>query len=330
MFCDLVGSTSISAKLDAEDWRDLVGGYLDAASAAVTQMGGHVAKKLGDGIMALFGYPIAQENDAERALRAALAIQRALTEHQRQQSRLRPPELAARIGVETGAVVVDSAGEVFGDAPNVAARVQALGRARNGLDDGEGAAPGRRTVRRRGSRRACAEGRARADDALPDRARERRRPALRAAGADAAGRPRRGSSRCCCGAGSARAQGEGQFLQIVGEPGLGKSRLIEEFRARLVDTPHTWVEWSSSQLLQNTPLHPIADWGRQRFGGADVPAERRLADLETSLQHDQARPGRICPAVGAAGRHSAAARTAPRNSRRRNCGAGSWRRCSPG
>ena len=57
MFCDLVGSTSISAGLDAEDWRDLVGAYLDAASAAVTEMGGHVAKKLGDGLMALFGYP---------------------------------------------------------------------------------------------------------------------------------------------------------------------------------------------------------------------------------------------------------------------------------
>jgi hypothetical protein len=59
MFCDLVGSTSISAGLDAEDWRDLVGSYLDAAFAAVTEMGGHVAKKLGDGLMALFGYPVA-------------------------------------------------------------------------------------------------------------------------------------------------------------------------------------------------------------------------------------------------------------------------------
>jgi hypothetical protein len=74
MFCDLAGSTSISARLDAEEWRDLVGAYLDAASAAVTEMGGHVAKKLGDGLMALFGYPVAQENDAERAVRAALAI----------------------------------------------------------------------------------------------------------------------------------------------------------------------------------------------------------------------------------------------------------------
>ena len=80
MFCDLVGSTSISAGLDAEDWRDLVGAYLDAASAAVTEMGGHVAKKLGDGLMSLFGYPVAQENDAERAVRAALSIQRALAE----------------------------------------------------------------------------------------------------------------------------------------------------------------------------------------------------------------------------------------------------------
>jgi predicted ATPase len=60
---------------------------------------------------------------------------------------------------------------------------------------------------------------------------------------------------------------------IVGEPGLGKSRLVEGFLARLHDTPHTWTEWSYSQLLQNTPLHPIAEWGRQRFGGADVPAD---------------------------------------------------------
>ena len=56
--------------------------------------------------------------------------------------------------------------------------------------------------------------------------------------------------------------GEGQLVLIVGEPGLGKSRLIEEFHSRLAETPHTWVEWSASQLLQNTPLHPIAEWGR--------------------------------------------------------------------
>src|SRR5262249_8162497 len=93
MFCDLVGSTSISAQLDAEEWRDLVGSYLDAASAAVTEMGGHVAKKLGDGLMALFGYPVAQENDAERAARAALSIQRALAEVNRKNAAAGKPAL---------------------------------------------------------------------------------------------------------------------------------------------------------------------------------------------------------------------------------------------
>ena len=61
------------------------------------------------------------------------------------------------------------------------------------------------------------------------------------------------------------------------------------------DTPHTWVEWSCSQLLQNTPLHPIAEWGRQRFGGADVPAERRLADLENSLAQVKLDPAENAP-----------------------------------
>ena len=125
MFCDLVGSTSLAAKLDPEDWRNLVNAYLDEASKAVTALGGHVLKKLGDGLMALFGYPQAQENDAERAVRAALAIQRALAEINAKNRGKAAPELSARIGIESGPVVVEATGEVFGDAPNVAARVQA-------------------------------------------------------------------------------------------------------------------------------------------------------------------------------------------------------------
>jgi predicted ATPase len=90
-------------------------------------------------------------------------------------------------------------------------------------------------------------------------------------------------------------QGDGQLAKIVGEPGLGKSRLIEELHGKLSETPHTWVEWSCSQLLQNTPLHPIAEWGRQRFGGADVAAERRLADLETALTQVKLDPAETVP-----------------------------------
>ena len=102
MFCDLVGSTSLAAKLDAEDWRNLVNAYLDEASKAVTGFGGHVLKKLGDGLMALFGYPQAQENDAERAVRAALAIQRALADLNASNAADGAPELSARIGLKTG------------------------------------------------------------------------------------------------------------------------------------------------------------------------------------------------------------------------------------
>ncbi len=118
LFFDLVGSTRLAAKLDPEDWRNLVNSYLDEASKAVTGFGGHVLKRLGDGLMALFGYPRAQENDAERAARAALAIQRALAELNARKAPRGAPELNARIGIESGPVIMEATGEVFGDAPN--------------------------------------------------------------------------------------------------------------------------------------------------------------------------------------------------------------------
>jgi class 3 adenylate cyclase len=99
MFCDLVGSTSLAAKLDAEDWRNLVNAYLDEASKAVTVFGGHLLKKLGDGLMALFGYPQAQENDAERAVRTALAIQRAISDLNARNAENGAPQLSARVGI---------------------------------------------------------------------------------------------------------------------------------------------------------------------------------------------------------------------------------------
>jgi class 3 adenylate cyclase len=84
-------------------------------SAAVTEMGGHVAKKLGDGLLALFGYPMAHENDVERAARAALSIQGSLNELNSKNAGTGKPELAARIGLETGPAVVDAAGEIYGE-----------------------------------------------------------------------------------------------------------------------------------------------------------------------------------------------------------------------
>jgi len=282
MFCDLVGSTSISAQLDAEEWRDLVGAYLDAASAAVTEMGGHVAKKLGDGIMALFGYPVGHENDAERAARAALSIQRALAEVNLKNASAGKPALLARIGIETGPVVVDAAGEIYGDAPNFAARVQAL------------AEPGTVLVTVRVQRQIAGlfVAEERGATALKGVA----EPTLLFQLMRASGGGRRLGARqltplvgrdeeiaMLMRRWQRAKHGDGQLVLIVGEPGLGKSRLIEEFHILLRETPHTWSEWSCSQLLQNTALHPISEWGRLRFGGPEIPAERRLADLESTL-----------------------------------------------
>ena len=274
MFCDLVGSTSLAAKLDAEDWRNLVNAYLDEASAAVTGLGGHVLKKLGDGLMALFGYPHAQENDAERAVRAALAIQRALSDLNARNAANGAPELSARVGIESGPVVVEASGEVFGDAPNVAARVQAAAEPGSVLitlnvqrqvaglfvAEEQGARELKgvsepvqlfRIVRASGGGR---RGGARTLTPFVGREEELGLLARRWERAPLGRRPARADRRL--------------------EPGLGKSRLIEEFHAGLRQRRRTpGVEWSAvAAILQNTPLHPIAEWGRQRFG-AD-PARR--------------------------------------------------------
>jgi hypothetical protein len=96
LFCDLVGSSGIAAQLDPEEWREAVGGYHRAAAEAITRFGGHVAKYLGDGVMAFFGYPQAHDNDAERAARAGLAIIEAIVKLNEQPGR---PTLAARVGI---------------------------------------------------------------------------------------------------------------------------------------------------------------------------------------------------------------------------------------
>src|SRR5262245_60436670 len=245
-------------------------------------MGGHVAKRLGDGLLALFGYPMAHENDAERAARAALSVQLALAELNHKNAGTAKPELVARIGLESGPAVIDASGEIYGDVANIAARVQAL------------AEPGTVMVTARVQRQIAglfvAEERGSHDlKGGPEPVRLFQLVRARGGGRRSGQRNltplvgREEEIAMVTRRWERARQGDGQLVLIVGEPGIGKSRLIEEFHARLRDTPHTWVEWSCSQLLQNTPLHPIAEWGRQRFGGADLAAERQLSDLENTL-----------------------------------------------
>src|SRR5262245_2742722 len=140
LFCDLVGSTEIASHLDPEEWHSISKDYQQAAAAAVTRFGGHVDKFLGDGLVCFFGVPQAHEDDAERAVRAGLAIveavrllavgllgeeSSALTTNNLTTNNL---SLHVRVGMHTGPAVVAHGGgeskDVFGDTPNIAARVQ--------------------------------------------------------------------------------------------------------------------------------------------------------------------------------------------------------------
>ena len=130
MFCDLVGSTALSARLDPEDMRQVIRAYQDAGSGVVARYDGFVAKFMGDGIIAYFGFPHAHEDDAERAVRAGLEIASVVGALKTRSTE----KLQVRIGIATGLVVVgDLVGEgtaqeqaVVGDTPNLAARLQGI------------------------------------------------------------------------------------------------------------------------------------------------------------------------------------------------------------
>ncbi|MGH7062362.1 MAG: adenylate/guanylate cyclase domain-containing protein, partial [Stellaceae bacterium] len=130
MFCDLVGSTALSGRFDPEDLREIVGIYHHCVAETVAAFGGFVAKYMGDGVLVYFGYPRAHEDDAERAVRAGLAVIGAV------RGLAAPVPLDARLGIASGLVVVgDLIGEgsarehgVVGETPNLAARLQGLAR----------------------------------------------------------------------------------------------------------------------------------------------------------------------------------------------------------
>jgi class 3 adenylate cyclase/tetratricopeptide (TPR) repeat protein len=285
LFCDLVGSTAIAARLDPEEWRETVARYHRAAAAAITRFDGHVAKYLGDGVMAYFGWPAAHDNDAERAARAGLAIIDAISKLNEQSG---PARLSARVGIDSGAVVVGaSAGhgdDIFGDAPNIAARVQGS------------AAPD--TVAITDATHRLVSGLFVVEDVGAQTLKGLERPlqlyrVIRPSGvrgrfeaATAAGGLTpfvgRGDELCSLMNRWERVfDGEGQVALIIGEAGLGKSRLLQRFHEQIASTPHTWVEAGAGALFQNTPFYPVTEMLRQFLG--DEPTEDQLAQLESRL-----------------------------------------------
>ncbi len=280
MFCDLVGSTEIAARLDAEEWRDIVAAYHLMVTSAVTRFGGHVAKNLGDGALVYFGYPQAQENDAECALRAGLALIEAMAAQGGAAKLHAAPELAVRVGIHAGAVVIGENGEVYGEVPNIAARVQSAAEPGTVLmtSDVHRLVAGLFVVADRGLQTLKGVPEPVALLEVTRSSGGRRRAAGRLI-APLVGREE--DLRLIENRWDRARAGQGQLLLIVGEAGIGKSRLVEEFQSRLADVPHTWTEFACSQLLHNTPFHPLLEFARRRLEEQNSTPEGRVAALAT-------------------------------------------------
>jgi class 3 adenylate cyclase/tetratricopeptide (TPR) repeat protein len=289
MFCDLVGSTALSARLDPEELRDIITAYHRRCTELIERNGGFVAKYMGDGVLAYFGYPHAHEDDAERAVRAGLALADAAPKL----NTVAGVALQVRVGVATGLVVVGdligsgSAQEqaVVGDTPNLAARLQAM------------ATPGS-VVLAESTRRLTGRLFEYRDlgsvslkgfsdnvavwQALGEGAAEGRFEALRGSTTPLVGRDeeielllRRWEE----------AKGaEGSIVLVSGEPGIGKSRLAQTLLERLSGQPHTRLRYFCSPHHQNSALYPsIAQLERAAGFRREDTAEQKLAKLEAVL-----------------------------------------------
>src|SRR5262249_39271250 len=130
LFCDLVNSTALAARLDPEEWREVVRAYQDTCAKVIARFEGHIAQYLGDGLLVYFGYPRGKEDDAQRGVRAGLGRGEAMGQLNPRLKPDRGVELAVRLGIHTGLVVVGEVGGgtrqeqlALGETPNLAARL---------------------------------------------------------------------------------------------------------------------------------------------------------------------------------------------------------------
>jgi class 3 adenylate cyclase/tetratricopeptide (TPR) repeat protein len=306
LFCDLVGSTELAARLDPEDLCEIMSAYHRATAAVVERFGSHVARFLGDGALAYFGWPRAHEDDAERAVRAGLELVGAV-------ARLQPHlevRLQARVGIATGQVVVgdlvregaarDEA--VVGDTPNLAARLQAR------------AEPGSVVISQ--ATRRLVGGLFELTDLGPQPLKGFAEPlavwqvsgASRAedrfeAGHTAGLTPLVGRDEelaLLLRRWQQAKDGEGQVVLLSGEPGIGKSRLVREMRERLAAKRHLRVTHQCSPYYQTSPLHPmIAQLERAAGFERDDPPEAKLYKLEALLAHGAEKLDEAVPLIAA-------------------------------
>jgi class 3 adenylate cyclase/tetratricopeptide (TPR) repeat protein len=294
VFCDLADSTAVSERLGPEAMHEVMDRCIRLILEQVHRYEGTVNQFLGDGVMALFGAPLALEDAPRRAVVAALAIQRALVSLRRELATRFGVDFRMRIGVNSGPVIVGRIGDdlrmdytAVGDTTNLADRLQKLAPPGGVLisDATHGKVQGWFEMRDLGAFEV--KGKAapvRAFEALAERAVFDRV----AVGAETGLTPLVGREReldALRDALAAAREGRGQVVFLVGEAGLGKSRLLHEFRRGLTDVTHAWFEGRCASYARTTPFHPVTDCLRHAFGLNERDDEASaLAKLEAVEQ----------------------------------------------
>src|SRR5712692_10506846 len=314
MFCDLVGSTPLSEKLDPEELREVILAYQEVCAQVIRRFEGHLARYLGDGLLVYFGYPQAHEDDAQRAVRAGLEIVAALpqlnTRLQQTVRVLQQLPLQIRIGIHTGLVVVSDMGgggyrdpmAIVGETPNIAARLQ-------GIAEPDTVVISAATYR-------LTQGYFECRDLGPQELKGVSTPISVYCVLSEGGSQSRFEVRIATGltplVGREEElglllrrwekvkEGEGQVVLLSGEAGIGKSRLLRELREQLASEPQTRLECRCSPYYQNSAFYPVIDLLRRvlEFSREDSPQEKlkRLEDTLTAGAHGQRKSqAEACP-----------------------------------